>query len=164
MREWTVRRWSQLAVVGVGMLLGTACGGLPETGGKQPDEPRGNFFAQRMEQPEVLKDMAGNPPKHALPPHTMSADRGYNETIKQRGSSIDPRTPRTDGKQNNSIVDDPGKMMQDRYSGIGGAAYSPSAQGLGGEDGSKQGSTASSRVGVGYAPLGWQDRSAHGPR
>ncbi|MFP2934403.1 hypothetical protein ACLESO_56675 [Pyxidicoccus sp. 3LG] len=161
MRVWNVRRWSLVTVVGAGVLLGTACGPLPETGGRLPDEGKKNFFEQRGEQPGALRDMEGQEEKQQLPPWTISVGRGYNATIKQVGSSIDPRTPKTDGKQNNSLQDNAGKMMQDRYSAMGGATYSPTAQGLGGEDGSKQGSTMSTEVGVGYAPLGWQDRSYH---
>ncbi|MFP2907890.1 hypothetical protein ACLESD_23145 [Pyxidicoccus sp. 3LFB2] len=159
MRERSFRRWSQAAALAVGVLLGTGCGGLPETGGKMPNEGRGGAFAQRGDQPEALRDMEGGKHTDKLPPWTMTAGRGYNVTIKQIGSSIDPRTPATDGKQNNSIWDDSGKMMQDRYSTLGGAGYSPTAQGLGGEDGAEQGSQTYGQTGAGFAPLGWQDRN-----
>lgn len=159
MRERSLRRWSQAAVVAVGVLLGTGCGGLPETGGKQPDEPRGGAFAQRGEQAEALRNMEGQVQKDQLPPHMKTAGRGYNGTIRQIGSSIDPRTPQTDGQQNASIWDDPGKMMQDRYSSQGGATYSPTTQGLGGEDGAEQGNSTYRNRGAGFAPLDWQDRN-----
>jgi hypothetical protein len=158
MRERSLKRWSLVATLTTGMLL-AGCGGLPETGGKPPGEPRGNAFAQRGDQPEALRDMEGKRNTDQLPPWTMTAGRGYNATIRQLGSSIDPRTPQTDGKQNNSLWDDSGKMMQDRYSTLGGATYSPTAQGLGGEDGSEQGNMTYHQTGAGFAPLGWQDRN-----
>ncbi|QSQ22646.1 hypothetical protein JY651_47365 [Pyxidicoccus parkwayensis] len=160
MRERSFRRWGQGAALAVGVLLGAGCGGLPESGGKQPDESRGNAFAQRGHQPEAQRDMEGQQTSDArLAPWTVPTDRGYNSTIHQIGSSIDPRTPKTDGKQNNSLRDDAGKMMADRYAGLGGANYSPASQGLGGEDGSEKGKTTYQRPRAGFAPLGWQDRN-----
>jgi hypothetical protein len=159
MRERSWRRWSQASVVAVGMLLGAGCGGLPETGGKQPGQERGNVFAQRLDQAPALKNMEGGEQKEQLPPWTMPAGRGYNGTIRQIGSSIDPRTPQTDGQQAASVWDDPGKMMQDRYSGRGGATYSPTTEGLGGEDGAEQGNGTYRNRGAGYSPLGWQERN-----
>jgi hypothetical protein len=159
MREGSSRRWSQAVLVAVGVLMGTGCGGLPEQGGRMPDQPRGNAFAQRGNQAPALKDMEGGQPQEQLPPWTISANRGYNGTIRQIGSSIDPRTPQTDGQQNNSIWDDAGKMMQDRYSTLGGSTYSPTAYGLGGEDGAEQGNGTYRNRGAGFAPLGWQDRN-----
>lgn len=159
MRERSFRRWGQAAALAMGMLVGAGCGGLPETGGKIPKESRGNAFAQRGDQAEAFRDMEGGKHTEQLPPWTMTAGRGYNTTIKQLGSSIDPRTPQTDGKQNNSLWDDSGKMMQDRYSTLGGATYSPTAQGLGGEDGAVQGNSTYGQRGAGFAPLGWQDRN-----
>ncbi|WP_163994814.1 hypothetical protein [Pyxidicoccus caerfyrddinensis] len=165
MRERSFRRWTQAAALVVGVVLGAGCRGLPESGGKQPDENRGNVFAQRGHQPEAMRTMeGGEPPKGQLAPWTLPADRGYNSTIHQLGSSIDPRTPQTDGKQNNSIHDDAGKMMQDRYSGLGGASYAPTSQGLGGEDGAEQGNMAPHATRAGFAPLGWQDRNDHNRR
>ncbi|WP_164020258.1 hypothetical protein [Pyxidicoccus trucidator] len=164
MRERTFRRWGQAATLAVGMLLTVGCRGLPETGGYQADESRGNVFANRGEQAEALRNMEGAQPKEQLPPWTMTAGRGYNSTIKQLGSSIDPRTPQADGKQNNSIWDDSGKMMEDRYSSLGGAAYAPTSQGLGGEDGAREGNMPHQQTRAGYAPLGWQDRNARNLR
>jgi hypothetical protein len=160
MRERSFRRWGQAAALAVGVLLGAGCGGLPESGGKQPDEPRGNAFAQRGHQPEAQRDMEGEQTSDAkLAPWTMPADRGYNATIHQIGSSIDPRTPKTDGKQNNSLRDDAAKMMASRYSTLGGADYAPASQGLGGEDGAEQGNMTYHQTGAGFAPMGWQDRN-----
>lgn len=160
MRERSFRRWSQAAVLTVGVLLGTGCGGMPQTGGSQPGEVRGNAFGQRGHQPEAQRNMEGaQTSKEGLAPWTMPGNRGYNSTIRQIGSSIDPRTPQTDGKQNNSIWDDSGKMMQDRYSTHGGATYAPTSQGLGGEDGAEQGNMTYQQTGTGFAPLGWQDRN-----
>ncbi|RKG96200.1 hypothetical protein [Corallococcus carmarthensis] len=144
MRERGIQRWMGAAALAAGVLLGTACGGLPETGGKQPDESRGNAFAQRGTQPEAVYNVAEqqgheNPADahHGdaaakLPAHVLTVDRGYNFTIGKIGSSIDPRTKAKDGQANNSKWDDPSGMMAHRYSLLGGAAYSPAAQGLGG--------------------------------
>ncbi|NVJ27545.1 MULTISPECIES: hypothetical protein [Myxococcus] len=159
MRERNFRRWVQVAAVTVGVLGAVGCGALPETGGKQPDESRGGPFAQRGIQPEALLDMQGNVHPEKSPPWLMVADRGHNGTIKDIGSSIDPRTPKLEGKQNNSLWDDKGKMMQDRYGIEGGATYAPASQGLGGEDGAVVGSTTDYNHGWGYHPMGWQDRN-----
>lgn len=162
MRERSFQRWAQAAALAAGVvLMGTGCRGLPETGGGFADETeRGNIFANRRDQPEPLIYMDGKEgSQKGLPPWTMRADRGYNGTIRQLGSSIDPRTPQKDGQQNTSIWDDPGKMMQDRYSTQGGAAYSPTAQGLGGEDGAEVGGRTYDRGAAGFLPLGWQDRN-----
>ncbi|MBU8898929.1 hypothetical protein DRW03_25570 [Corallococcus sp. H22C18031201] len=145
MHERGIRRWSGAAVLVAGMLLGTACGDLPETGGRQPDESRGNAFAQRGTQPEALYNVAEQQghespaaaheghPAATLPPHVLTVDRGYNQTIKEIGSSIDPRTPQNEGKSNNSKFDDAGGMMRTRYAEFGGAEYSPTATGVGGQ-------------------------------
>ncbi|MCK8498770.1 hypothetical protein [Myxococcus fulvus] len=158
MRELNLRRWTQVAALTMGALWTVGCGALPETGGKQPGEPRGGAFAQRGVQPSALLDMEGNVHPEKSPPWLMTADRGHNGTIKEIGSSIDPRTPKLDGQQNKSLWDDSGKMMQDRY---GSATYSPTAQGLGGEDGAMTGTVADHHRSWGYRPLGWQDRNAH---
>ncbi|GHG95159.1 hypothetical protein [Comamonas sp. JC664] len=156
MRERNIRRWA--VAVAAGTLVAVGCGPLPETGGSQPDETRGSFVGQRGDQAEAMKNIEGGNTNAALPPWTMPSNRGYNGTIGQIGSSIDPRTPQNDGAQNRSIQDDAGKMMQDRYSVEGGAGYAPAAQGLGGEDGAAVGGNRH-RHASGYAPLGWQDRS-----
>ncbi|RKG76677.1 hypothetical protein D7W79_17155 [Corallococcus exercitus] len=144
MRERGIQRWMGAAALTAGVLLGTACGGLPETGGKQPDESRGNAFAQRGAQPEAVYNVAEqqgheNPADahHGdaaakLPRHVLTVDRGYNQTIGKIGSSIDPRTKANEGQSNNSKWDDAGGMMAHRYGVQGGATYSPAAQGLGG--------------------------------
>ncbi|WP_375754773.1 hypothetical protein [Corallococcus exercitus] len=144
MRERGIQRWMGAAALAAGVLLGTACGGLPETGGKQPDESRGNAFAQRGAQPEAVYNVAEQQghenPSDAhrgdaaakLPAHVLTVDRGYNSTIEKIGSSIDPRTPAKDGQPNNSKWDDPGGMMAHRYAALGGATYSPAAWGVGG--------------------------------
>lgn len=144
MRERGIQRWMGAAALAAGVLLGTACGELPETGGRQPDESRGNAFAQRGAQPEPVYNVAEqqgheNPADahHGdlaakLPPHVLTVDRGYNGTIGTIGSSIDPRTKATEGKSNNSKWDDAGGMMAHRYATLGGAGYSPAAVGLGG--------------------------------
>ncbi|MBN8231034.1 hypothetical protein JYK02_26290 [Corallococcus macrosporus] len=144
MRERGIQRWMGAAALVAGVLLGTGCGGLPETGGKQPDESRGNAFAQRGTQPEAVYNVAEQQghenPSDAhhgdaaakLPAHVLTVDRGYNATIGKIGSSIDPRTKATDGQPNNSKWDDSGGMMAHRYAAFGGATYSPASQGVGG--------------------------------
>ncbi|WP_147444395.1 MULTISPECIES: hypothetical protein [Corallococcus] len=146
MRERGIQRWMGTAALVTGVLLGTACGGLPETGGKQPDESRGNAFAQRGTQGEALYNVAEQQGNEApgdahhgnaaakLPKHMLTVDRGYNETITKIGSSIDPRTKSKDGQANNSLWDNAGGMMAHRYGTLGGATYSPAAWGLGGWD------------------------------
>jgi len=156
MRERKIRRWGSAVVAGAALAVG--CGPLPETGGRQPDEPRGSFVAQRGDQAEAMKNVEGGDTNKPLPPWTLPANRGYNGTIAQIGSSIDPRTPQNDGTQGRSIHDDAGKMMQERYAVQGGAAFSPAAQGLGGEDGATLGGNRGGHH-RGFAPLGWQDRS-----
>lgn len=158
MRERNIRRWGSVAALVAGAALSVGCRGLPETGGSQPDEPRGSFVAQRGDQPDAMKNMEGGNTNKPLPPWTLPANRGYNGTIDQIGSSIDPRTEKNDGAQNNSLQDDAGHMMRNRYNVGGGAAYSPAAHGLGGEDGAAQGGKRGGHS-SGYAPLGWQDRS-----
>ncbi|WP_426755180.1 hypothetical protein [Myxococcus sp. Y35] len=158
MRERNFRRWGSAVALAAGTVLAVGCGPLPETGGRQPDEPRGSFVAQRGDQAEAMKNMEGGNTNAALPPWTMPSNRGYNGTIAQIGSSIDPRTAQKDGTQGRSLLDDAGNMMQDRYAAEGGAAYSPAAHGLGGEDGAALGGRRSGHY-SGYAPLGWQDRS-----
>lgn len=145
MRERGIQRWMGAAALVAGMLLGTACGGLPETGGRQPEDPRGNAFAQRGKQGEPLYDVAVQQGKESpaeahqqpakLPPYMLTVDRGYNNTIKEIGSSIDPRTPRLEGQSGQSKWDDAGGMMADRYAMFGGAEYPAAAAGLGGEQG-----------------------------
>ncbi len=161
MRERSFRRWAHAAALAAGVvLMGTGCRGLPETGGGFAEEPQGNVFANRKDQPEPLIYMDGKQnPNAQVPEWTFRANRGYNETIKNIGSSIDPRTPQKDGQQNTSIWDDPGKMMQDRYSTLGGPTYSPTSQGLGGEDGAELGGRTYDRGAAGFLPLGWQDRN-----
>ncbi|NVI98344.1 hypothetical protein HV824_09445 [Myxococcus sp. AM009] len=158
MRERNIRRWGSAAALMAGAVLAVGCRGLPETGGSQPDEPRGNFAAQRGDQPAAMKNMEGGDTNTPLPPWTLPANRGYNGTIDQIGSSIDPRTAKNDGTQGRSIIDDAGKMMGDQYNVQGGAAYSPAAQGLGGEDGAALGGKRGGHS-SGFSPLGWQDRS-----
>ncbi|WP_338863465.1 hypothetical protein [Myxococcus stipitatus] len=160
MRERNLRRWGLVAALTVGTMSTVGCGGLPESGGKQPDEPRGGAFAQRGTQPDALLDMEGNVHPEKSPPWLMTADRGHNGTIKEIGSSIDPRTPKLDGNQGKSITDDKGHMMGHRYSLAGGATYSPSAHGLGGEDGAANVGSIDYDHSRGYRPLGWQDRNA----
>ncbi|WP_342376572.1 hypothetical protein NVS55_35300 [Myxococcus stipitatus] len=159
MRERNLRRWGLVAAVTVGALSTVGCGGLPESGGKQLDESRGGVFAQRGTQPEALLDMEGNVHPEKSPPYLMTADRGHNGTIKEIGSSIDPRTTKLDGQQGKSIQDDKGHMMAHRNSLTGTATYSPSAQGLGGEDGAANVGSTDYDHSRGYRPLGWQDRN-----
>jgi hypothetical protein len=77
-RAWKVFGGLALALLGVG------CGYLPVSGGDEPGAPARTFIGSRKQHSHV------------------SADRGYNGTIQQLGSSIDPRTPEREGMRNNS--------------------------------------------------------------
>ena len=91
MRQSGFRVWKVVAgLVAAGLCAG--CKYLPDTGSVRPGGPSQTFFGTE---------------KAHLPPGTyakfqVSPDRGYNGTIAQLGSSIDPRTPEAAGKLGNS--------------------------------------------------------------
>jgi hypothetical protein len=87
MRQSGFRAWKVFGGLAAVALLGVGCGYLPTTGGKRPEDPAQGFW--------------GNEKKHVPPDFYSrawySSDRGYNGTIAQVGSSIDPRTPEKSG-------------------------------------------------------------------
>jgi hypothetical protein len=99
MRQSGFRVWKVLAgLAAAGLCAG--CKYLPDTGAVRQEGPPETFFGTE---------------KAHLPPGTyakfqVSPDRGYNGTIAQLGSSIDPRTPEAAGKLGNSrLVDVTGR-------------------------------------------------------
>lgn len=75
-------------------LLGSACGEITRQGGADQDDPPRNFFgAMRV-------------PDEQIRASQRSVNRGYNGTIDDVGSSIDPRTPETQGTPGRSLPED----------------------------------------------------------
>lgn len=87
MRQSGFRAWKVFGGLALG-LLAVGCRYLPMTGGKDPQAGPRSFIGTF---------------KH---PRHVSADRGFNGTIQQIGSSIDPRTRESAGMRNNSRVED----------------------------------------------------------
>lgn len=87
MRQSGFRAWKVFGGLALG-LLAVGCKYLPDTGGGDPEAGPRTFIGTFKE------------PRH------VSADRGFNGTIQQIGSSIDPRTPEKAGMQNNSRMED----------------------------------------------------------
>lgn len=103
MRQSGFRAWKVFGGLAV-VLLGVGCRYLPETGGGDPQSGPRTFIGTFKE------------------PHHVSANRGYNGTIQQIGSSIDPRTPETEGMRNNSrLVDVTGRPAPSTQLGTGGS-------------------------------------------
>jgi hypothetical protein len=103
MRQSGFRAWTVFGGLAVA-LLGMGCRYLPESGGHDPQAGPRTFIGSFKE------------------PHHVSADRGYNGTIQELGSSIDPRTPETEGMRGNSRqVDVTGRPAPSTQLGIGGS-------------------------------------------
>lgn len=103
MRQSGFRAWKVFGGLALG-LLAVGCKYLPETGGHNPQAGPRSFIGTFKE------------------PHHVSADRGFNGTIQEIGSSIDPRTPERDGMRNNSRVEDvTGRPAPSTELGIGGS-------------------------------------------
>jgi hypothetical protein len=103
MRQSGFRAWKVTGGLALA-LLGLGCGYLPETGGSDPQGPPKTFIGSRTELRHV------------------SPDRGYNSTIQDMGSSIDPRTPETEGMRGNSrLVDVTGRPAPSTQLGTGGS-------------------------------------------
>jgi hypothetical protein len=96
------------------VLLSTACGRLPMTGGQRPEDPPKDFFGGPVGPPSIEKDRQ----------YWYPEDRGYNGTIAQLGSSIDPRTPEAEGT--------PGRSRQEDVTGWMGPERVMTPQGIGG--------------------------------
>ncbi|SEL25043.1 hypothetical protein SAMN05444354_10520 [Stigmatella aurantiaca] len=87
MNRKSIRGWVGLGGLVTATLLSVGCGRLPESGGAQPDAPRMSFFKTQLHgvSPETYSD------------YQLPRDRGFNGTIADVGSSIDPRTPEKEG-------------------------------------------------------------------
>jgi hypothetical protein len=114
MRQSGFRAWVVLGGLAAA-LLGVGCGRLPDTGGTRPDDPHRNFF--ETEGPHHHEDYWSQ--------FHYSANRGYNGTIQDVGSSIDPRTPQATGRLNNSrqvdVTGRPAPSTSETEIGIGGS-------------------------------------------
>jgi hypothetical protein len=103
MRQSGFRAWKVFGGLALG-LLAAGCRYLPVSGGHDPQAGPRSFIGTFKQ------------PRH------VSADRGFNGTIQQIGSSIDPRTPERDGMRNNSRVEDvTGRPAPSTELGIGGS-------------------------------------------
>ncbi|MFL5348325.1 MAG: hypothetical protein ACJ8AT_26315 [Hyalangium sp.] len=115
MRQSGFRAWKALGGLAAVALLGVGCGKLPTTGGRRPDDPPQSILAT-----EVRHEPAGFYQRFQYSP-----DRGYNGTIAQLGSSIDPRTPEKQGVLNRSLPVDvtgrPAPSTSESALGIGGS-------------------------------------------
>jgi hypothetical protein len=89
-----LRRWMGLGALAGAALVAAACGEIPRMGGDDPHEPRENFFGAPREAKEKIVE------------RQLATDRGYNGTIRDVGSSIDPRTPEKAGVQGRSLPAD----------------------------------------------------------
>lgn len=89
-----LRRWVGLGALASATLLGAACGPILDSGGERMNKPPQNFFGQFRASPDEIRATQN------------STNRGYNGTIKDLGSSIDPRTPEKDGTPGRSLPED----------------------------------------------------------
>lgn len=96
MRQNGFRAWRVFGALAAAALLSAGCGYLPETGGHRTNDPPLDFFGGRV-------DGLTQADYERL---QYSSDRGYNGTIQQLGSSIDPRTPEAAGTLGNSLMVD----------------------------------------------------------
>lgn len=120
-----LRRWVGLAALASGALVGAACGVAPRMGGENTREPPRNFFGANRESPEQTRE------------RQLATDRGYNGTIQDIGSSIDPRTPEKQGVQNRSLPADLAwqRMGQSQnQQGLGGSGSNMTQPEIGPED------------------------------
>ncbi|WP_224244666.1 hypothetical protein [Hyalangium gracile] len=113
MRQSGFRAWKALGGLAAVALLGVGCGYLPVTGGRQAGDPPLGFWGNH---------------RHDVPPDFYARfhsdpNRGYNGTIQDVGSSIDPRTPETAGASGQSRqVDVTGRAPPESpMQGIGGS-------------------------------------------
>lgn len=93
------RGWKWLGGLATVALLGAGCGLLPVSGGRHADDPRSDFFG----------GLKRNVPDDYYSRTQADRYRGFNGTIAQLGSSIDPRTPEKEGT--------PGRSLQQEVSG-----------------------------------------------
>lgn len=86
--------WMGVGALASAALLGAACGPIPETGGDRPDRLPQTFSG------------AIDAPMEQVREYQFRTDRGYNGTIVDLGSSIDPRTPEKMGTPGRSLPAD----------------------------------------------------------
>jgi hypothetical protein len=97
MRHSGFRGWMWLGAAASAALLSVGCGRLERASGNLAEnEPRLTFFGALPH-----AERWGGASKYHVP-----SDRGYNGTIAQVGSSIDPRTPELAGTQGRSRLTD----------------------------------------------------------
>ncbi|WP_224361554.1 hypothetical protein [Hyalangium versicolor] len=124
MRQSGFRVWKVFGGLAAVALLSSACGYLPMTGGKRPDDPPQRFWgnAEHHKPPDFYSKFQYSP------------DRGYNGTIRDLGSSIDPRTPEKAGAFGKSrMLDVTGRPAPESpslsgYGGSGSAGYEHSPE------------------------------------
>jgi hypothetical protein len=78
------------------VLLSVGCGRLEPTGGRSQNEPPRTFFGN------IDRDAPGGD----MAQFQGARDRGYNGTIQDIGSSIDPRTPELEGTPGRTLMTD----------------------------------------------------------
>ncbi|OJT19660.1 hypothetical protein BO221_35455 [Archangium sp. Cb G35] len=103
MHDSGFKRWMVLGVLASASWLVSACGSLPQ---------QGTY--------EVAPGFARSP-----------AQSGYNGTIQDIPTSIDPRTPEAQGTQGRSLLLDPGEraLLETQGGAVGGSGSTPPAQG-----------------------------------
>ncbi|HLM44189.1 MAG TPA: hypothetical protein VK458_09985, partial [Myxococcaceae bacterium] len=122
MKHSGFRRWMWLGGAASALVLSVGCGGLARSGGGSNQElPQMNFFGG-LSNSEQGADLSR---------FHVSADRGYNGTIADLGSSIDPRTPEKEGTPGRTrLTDVTGYMgrpdIEQNY------PYPPTSLGIGG--------------------------------
>ncbi len=131
MRHTGFRGWIGRVAV---LALGVGCGGLPQTGGERPTDPQENFFGTPVDtrSPEFSS-------RYQYP-----VDEGYNGTIADLGSSIDPRTPEAAGT--------PGRSRRQDITGYMGPEATERETGPG------FGGSGSAGQGEGPSDMGWRSR------
>jgi hypothetical protein len=120
-----LRRCVGLGAFAAAALVGAACGPVVTMGGQEAQQPPQGFFGTPRESPEQMRERQRPP------------DRGYNGTIQDLGSSIDPRTPEKAGVQGRSIpVDLAWQKMGQRQNqqGLGGSGTDTMYEEIGPED------------------------------
>lgn len=87
-------RWVGVGALASAAVLGSGCGVFPQQGGYDPRAPRMNVFGGVLDTPQETQA------------RQLTTDRGFNGTIKDLGSSIDPRTRETMGVPGRSLPQD----------------------------------------------------------
>lgn len=121
MRDSGFRRWMWLGGAAAAALLSVGCGRLEQTGGGTGNEPPLTFFGSL-----ARSERGGDLDRYHVP-----KDRGYNGTIVDIGSSIDPRTPETEGTPGRTRLTDITGYMG-RPDIVQGYSDPPTSLGIGG--------------------------------